>query len=177
MKKHLIWLLALTFPFVILTSCARRPHRMHRDEESTVESSAEDSNQETSEEEDANNKGEADDEDEAEYDEWIGSGIYTAEIDANTIEIEMDDEKEEYILTDWAQEDLDEFETGDEISFYYFLDDDQLIIDEIRDADFSWEEEYGINHRHNHHRNNDHHRHHNRHRNRRDNRHRHHKRR
>lgn len=151
MKKYNRWFLVLLLSMFILAGCGEnRSHQMYQNTEEGTEVPKEDSENQESEDIDDN---QTNDEEYVEgYEgEWIGKGIYHEKIDSHTIKVEMDEEIEDYQLTEWAQEDLEDYETGKEISFYYYENNEELFIDEINENDFDWSEEYGFDMRYNHH--------------------------
>jgi len=86
-------------------------------------------------------------------------GVYNGQVDPHTIEIETDDGPTAFQLTTEARNDVENLTVGEEVTYTYFVNGEQLIIESI---DHTWRDRHHWNERGNNkqHWNNHHHRHH-----------------
>ena len=72
----------------------------------------------------------------------VSEGMYQKQIDSETIEVEINDEIKTFKLSDEAKNEIDELETGEEISFMHHPHKKHHMMDAIKEKDYKWHDKH-----------------------------------
>ena len=120
-----IYLISLFSIFLILGACSNSQSENNVETEQT--NNVIEENEDTVSENDTEN--------------WVSTGIHHEKIDSETIEINTEENKETYMLSDSAKKDLETIKKDEEISFSYEYHKNKKhpVIESIKDVNYDWE--------------------------------------